>query len=265
MQTTTNLGLKKPEGTDVVNIQDLNDNTDLLDSVVAAKETPAGAQAKANTAETNAKSYADTKVAALVNSSPTTLDTLKELATALGNDANYAATTAALIGTKASQVTVDAHLAEEAQLYAQWDAEDLTLVSGILTTDSLCWQGKNVQYTQPATSMGLVTIAKATHAGLRFGKFSVGFRVKCTNITSTNTVTTLKVLDAAGNVVSSIALKGTDFQSATAYKMFYIAFDNMGQSAGNVFTFAVTSEAVASVTISIDSILVAPVHVGNYV
>lgn len=32
MQTTANLGLKKPEGTDIVNIDDLNYNADILDS-----------------------------------------------------------------------------------------------------------------------------------------------------------------------------------------------------------------------------------------
>ena len=31
MQTTVNYGLKKPEGTDVVNINDLNDNADAID------------------------------------------------------------------------------------------------------------------------------------------------------------------------------------------------------------------------------------------
>ena len=40
-------------------------------------------------------------IAALVNSSPGTLDTLNELATALGNDANFAATTAASLALKA--------------------------------------------------------------------------------------------------------------------------------------------------------------------
>lgn len=43
----------------------------------------------ANAAST---SYVDTKVAALVNSAPSTLDTLNELATALGNDANFSTT-----------------------------------------------------------------------------------------------------------------------------------------------------------------------------
>lgn len=37
MQTTANYGLKKPDGTDVVNIQDLNDNADAIDTALAGK------------------------------------------------------------------------------------------------------------------------------------------------------------------------------------------------------------------------------------
>jgi hypothetical protein len=55
-------------------------------------ETPSGAQAKANTAEANAKAYTDSKIAGLINSAPSTLDTLQELAAALGNDPNFATT-----------------------------------------------------------------------------------------------------------------------------------------------------------------------------
>ncbi|OME46941.1 hypothetical protein BSK66_31355, partial [Paenibacillus odorifer] len=37
MQTTGNLGLKKPEGTDIVDIADLNGNMDILDTTVNNK------------------------------------------------------------------------------------------------------------------------------------------------------------------------------------------------------------------------------------
>lgn len=37
MQTTGNLGLKKPEGTDIVDIADLNGNMDILDNAVNGK------------------------------------------------------------------------------------------------------------------------------------------------------------------------------------------------------------------------------------
>lgn len=51
-------------------------------------------------------SYVDTKVANLVNSAPETLDTLNELANALGNDPNFATTVATQIGTKANSSDV---------------------------------------------------------------------------------------------------------------------------------------------------------------
>ena len=49
----------------------------------------------------DAKSYADTKVAGILDSAPETLNTLNELATALGNDANFATTISTQIGGKA--------------------------------------------------------------------------------------------------------------------------------------------------------------------
>jgi hypothetical protein len=55
---------------------------------------------KADTAETNAKTYTDGKLTALINAAPAALDTLNELATALGNDPNFATTITTLIGQK---------------------------------------------------------------------------------------------------------------------------------------------------------------------
>lgn len=72
-------------------------------------ESSAAAQAKADAALASAKSYADTKVSDLVASSPEALDTLKELADALGNDPNFATTMTNLIGTKAATADLTAH------------------------------------------------------------------------------------------------------------------------------------------------------------
>lgn len=54
------------------------------------------------------KSYVDETVANLVDSAPETLDTLNELAVALGNDKNFATTVATQIGQKADKSDVDA-------------------------------------------------------------------------------------------------------------------------------------------------------------
>ena len=74
--------------------------TDAEKTAWNAKETTAGAQSKATAALNSANGYTDTKVAALVDSSPSTLDTLNELAVALGDDPNFATTITTLIATK---------------------------------------------------------------------------------------------------------------------------------------------------------------------
>ena len=65
---------------------------------------------KADKLTTYTKTESDAKITALVNAAPATLDTLKEIATALGNDANLAATLTTAIGTKAAKTDVTASL-----------------------------------------------------------------------------------------------------------------------------------------------------------
>jgi len=68
----------------------------------SALETQTGAQSKADSAESAANSYTDTAISNLIDSSPNTLNTLNELAAALGDDPNFASTIATSIGTKAT-------------------------------------------------------------------------------------------------------------------------------------------------------------------
>jgi hypothetical protein len=75
-------------------------------SVYTKTETDSIASNAVSSAVSSANGYTDTKVAGIVNSAPATLDTLNELATALGNDPNFATTTATLIGTKANSADV---------------------------------------------------------------------------------------------------------------------------------------------------------------
>ena len=60
-------------------------------------------QSYADTAESDAKAYADQKVADLVDSAPALLDTLNELAAAIGDDANFAANLATSVGEKVAK------------------------------------------------------------------------------------------------------------------------------------------------------------------
>jgi len=70
----------------------------------AINTAAADATAKADAAESSANLYTDQSVADLIDSSPATLDTLNELAAALGDDPNFATTVSAQIGTKADAV-----------------------------------------------------------------------------------------------------------------------------------------------------------------
>ncbi len=68
------------------------------------------------TAKTEAQSYADQVVASTIDAAPASLDTLNELAAALGDDANFASTVTASIATKADDAATTAALASKVGL-----------------------------------------------------------------------------------------------------------------------------------------------------
>ena len=72
------------------------------------------AAGSAASAQSAAQAYTDTKVAGLVNAAPGTLDTLNELATALGDDPNFAATISTNISTKLAKSANLADVADAA-------------------------------------------------------------------------------------------------------------------------------------------------------
>jgi hypothetical protein len=70
----------------------------------AELETQTGAQSKADAAESNAAAYTDTAISNLIDTAPSTLNTLNELAAALGDDPNFATSIATTLGGKLSFV-----------------------------------------------------------------------------------------------------------------------------------------------------------------
>lgn len=75
------------------------------------------------------QSYVNAQVASIVNSSPVTLDTLSELANALGNDPNFATTTSTLIGTKTTLSEVQSNN----NVWSGFNSFDYCLPTSILT------------------------------------------------------------------------------------------------------------------------------------
>ena len=82
------------------NLQDSIDFSNYLAKDNTEPYTPTGPYNPAT------KKYVDTEIADLINSAPATLDTLKELADAIGNDPNFATTVVTLIGTKEDHINV---------------------------------------------------------------------------------------------------------------------------------------------------------------
>lgn len=80
------------------------DNIEAADAAVVGNRLDALSEEIASIDGLASKSYVDTKVAGLVNSAPETLDTLNELAAALGNDANFSTTIATQLGNKVDKV-----------------------------------------------------------------------------------------------------------------------------------------------------------------
>ncbi len=84
------------------------DNTaDSAKPVSTAQQT--ALNLKANQVTTYTKTEVDTNIADLVDSAPGTLDTLNELAAALGDDPNFATTISGQIGLKANLTALSAH------------------------------------------------------------------------------------------------------------------------------------------------------------
>jgi len=84
------------------------DNTSDADKPISTL-TQSALDLKADQSTTYTKTEVDANIANLVDSAPATLDTLNELAAALGDDANFATSITDSIATKASQTDLDTH------------------------------------------------------------------------------------------------------------------------------------------------------------
>ena len=107
------------------------------------------------------QTYVNNKVAQIVNSAPETLDTLNELAAALGNDPNFATTVANQIGTKASNEYVKEELAKKVNIegYVATDNNYTTIEKNKLASI----ENNANNYTHPINHEATVITEDSTH------------------------------------------------------------------------------------------------------
>jgi hypothetical protein len=105
--------------------------------------------------DASTKKYVDDEVAGLVNSAPEALDTLNELAAALGDDANFATTVTNSLSTKASNTYVNSTFQTIAVSQAYLANTNAAIATKISTTDarSEFLQSGNTSVTSNATSI----------------------------------------------------------------------------------------------------------------
>ena len=99
---------------------------DLLDEDNMASDSATKAAS-----QQSVKAYVTAQVAALIDSAPAALDTLNELAAALGDDANYASATATLIGTKLAKASNLSDLASASTARSNLGLGSMAVLSSI--------------------------------------------------------------------------------------------------------------------------------------
>jgi hypothetical protein len=105
LTTPTNAGDAATKGyVDTADALKVNKSGDTMSGVLAMGNNKiTGLATPTNTADASTKGYVDTSIAALLDSAPGALDTLNELAAALGDDPNFATTVTNEIATKVSK------------------------------------------------------------------------------------------------------------------------------------------------------------------
>jgi hypothetical protein len=146
-----------------------------------------------NTTQIATTAFVRGEITNLVNSAPTTLDTLSELAAALGNDPNFATTTASLIGLKAPinnpSFTGTVNLGSSVATGS---------VSSALNSASLAGQPGSYYY--PASSITAASVVYATNAGNSLTTSQTNFS---TLTISSSNVATQAYVNNQGYLISS--------------------------------------------------------------
>ena len=253
-----------------------------LISDLAAKETPAGAQSKADAAKSGAeataasalssheadttnvhgiadtsllatKAYADsaaaTAAAAVVDTAPAALDTLNELAAALGDDPNFATSVATSIGLKADASALSSHESDTTNIHGIVDTASL-----VLTTDS------RLSNTRTPTD-GSVTTAKIADSQVTSAKIADGTIVDG-DVSASAGVALSKLASSAGLSVVGRATNTTGSIAAIVAANDGEVLRRSGTSVafGTVDTSSIADSAVTSAKIADGTIVNADIN-----
>ena len=164
------------------------------------------------------KFYVDEAVTDLLGTAPDALNTLNELAAALGDDANFASTTATQLGLKADITYVDSEISAATPSFATLTGKPTTL-AGYGITDSITSSDVTAQINAATPSFSTLTGKPTTIAG-----YGIADGITATAVTSqvdaaatnANAYADTAEADAVASAASDATTKADAAQSAAA-------------------------------------------------
>ena len=158
------------------------------------------------------KAYVDTEVAGLVSSAPTALDTLDELAAALGDDANFATTTATSLGEKLVKASNLSDLTNTTTARSNLGLGSLATASNISVSNfnDAALQTSSESFADNDTSV--MTSAAIQDKIESFGYTTNTGDMTGVSITANDPLDVSQSNTTSGNYSATISLDATEFQ-----------------------------------------------------
>ena len=170
------------------------------------------------------QSYVSSEVASLVDSAPATLDTLNELAAALGDDANFATTVSTQIGIRATNTYVNSTFSSNNYLQGlgyttnTGDVSNNYLQSLGYTTNTGDVSNNYLQGLGFTTNVGDVTntYLTATFSSNNYLQGQLGDKLNSSSYTASDVLTKIKTVDGSGSGLDADTLDGLQVTSLTS-------------------------------------------------
>ena len=174
------------------------DHTDARETAITTAYTSAIATAKAE-----ANSYTDTAVSNLLDGAPAALDTLNELAAALGDDANFATTVTTSLATKAATTYVDSTVATAKAQAIATAAADATAKADAAESSAITSANSYTDGRETA----ITTAYQAADATLQS---AINTKLAATaNAVSASKWATARTISLAGDASGSVSIDGS--------------------------------------------------------
>ena len=174
------------------------DHTDARETAITTAYTSAIATAKAE-----ANSYTDAAVSDLLDGAPAALDTLNELAAALGDDANFATTVTTSLATKAATTYVDSTVATAKAQAIATAAADATAKADAAESSAITSANSYTDGRETA----ITTAYQAADATLQS---AINTKLAATaNAVSASKWATARTISLAGDASGSVSIDGS--------------------------------------------------------